>query len=157
MPLNLSQELINPLIQRELAKEQMQERFAPRAEDSAPPPVKPLSPGLVSALGAGVDAASTYRFMKNGTGREDNAMFSHGSPAATAALGAATGPLGYLLLKRINPKLADMWGSQVGGHQLGIGALNLSESNPQPGPDKFIMNSDERPSSTRFNDRFNRD
>jgi len=137
MPLNLNDAMLNELVQREIAKEDRAARFAPRPEPNGSIPVTPLNPALASVGGAALDAISTYRFLKNGTGTEGNALYAHGSPLSTAAIGAATGPLVYLLLKQTAPALAKLWGAQVGAHQLGLGALNFDASNDRSSFDKL--------------------
>lgn len=127
MPLNLSQELLQPLVQREIAKEDMQRRFAPEVEQS-PPETKPLPVWLASVMGAGMDAASTYKFLHNGNGQEDNPTWRGLSPAASSFGVVVNGPLTYLLLKQKWPKLADMFGAQFGATQFGTGAENFYNS-----------------------------
>ena len=106
MPITIDPALVDHLVKRQVAAEQMQERFAPDAVESAPQ--GELSPSLLAALGAAADGASTYRFLKKGTGREDNAMFSsalHEKPALTGLIAAGTGLAGPLLGKALKGKL----------------------------------------------------
>lgn len=134
MPLNLSDAMLRELVQRELVKERATQRLAPeQAGTDAPSAVTAINPALASVGGAALDAISTFRFLKNGTGYEDNKLYAHGSPLATAAIGASAGPLLYLLLKRASPKLASVIGSQVGAHQLALGAENLRDFRPNTG------------------------
>lgn len=128
MPLEIKQELIDELIKREM----MKERFAPRQEDSAPD-YKTLSPVQALLAGGLGDAASTYTFLKRGTGVEGNALISGMDPLPTA-IGAGTGTVGALFLREIlkmkYPKLADALAGGLGGYQMTLAAGNFNDRVP---------------------------
>lgn len=123
--LKMDDAMLRSLLQQELDKEAMAKRMTTRKDVESAPSIGSIPPGLASLGGAALDALSTYKFLKNKSAVEDNALYAHGSPASTAAIGGSVGPLAYLLLKRKYPGVAKMWGSMVGAHQLGLGALNL--------------------------------
>lgn len=123
---DLSKAMLDELVRREIAKRPpVLARMAPRPAESSSKPITPLDPAIASVGGAALDALSTYRFLKRGTSTEDNAMFSGMGPLSTAGLVGTIGPLSYYLLKRVSPKLARVFGSQMGSQQLALGALNF--------------------------------
>lgn len=123
MPLEIKQDLIDELINREM----MKERFAPRPEPTQQPQGE-LNPTLLALLGAGADAASTYKFLKTGEGVEDNPAHAGKGPAGTA-FSVLQGNLGELLLARVLakkfPKLGDTLTGQFGARGIGLAGANL--------------------------------
>ncbi len=126
MPLDIDPALIEQLVQRQA----MVERFAPQPALASLPPGE-LPPSLMAALGAVADGASTYQFLKQGTGTEDNAMFSgaNNKPAMTALTVAGTGlavPLAGRLLRNTLPKsLIDAIVANIGGRSIAAAGSNL--------------------------------
>jgi hypothetical protein len=109
MPVTINPQILDDLVKRQIEAEQMQKRFAPDAAD-APAPEGSLNPSLLTALGAAADGISTYRFLKKGTGTEDNALFNgavSNNPAMTGAIAAGTGLIGPLLAKVLKNKLPE--------------------------------------------------
>jgi hypothetical protein len=96
--------------------------------------MKAISPDLLATIGGAADAASTYAFLKRGTGTEGNAMLkgtnNHPEATALAALGglAATKAL-TKLIKRVSPRAADALAANLGNLQLGYAVGNLSLEN----------------------------
>jgi hypothetical protein len=120
---------------RELLSRQMQVREAPDltpiwALDRALIPAAPIGTEKAAMIGGLADAASTYSFLKRGTGQEENAMFggAKNSPLKTAlgvATGAAAGMGARALLRKMGFKrLADMLAGTQGAHQIGLAAQN---------------------------------
>lgn len=134
MPLNIDDDLIQELVKRQVEEQQMQERFAPRA-DAPSPEQTTMSPDKALLLGGMADAASTYSFLKRGTGREDNAVLNNllggqaqqALPTAAAAFGTT---MGALLLKKLiakaSPKVADTLAGGLGGYQLTLAGGNIN-------------------------------
>ena len=92
----------------------------------------PLSPGLTGLAGGLADAASTYYFLKKGTGREDNALLgktgNHPATTAAAALGGyGLSKLFVKVLKKFSPAAADAVESNLGAMQLGYAAGNVDD------------------------------
>ena len=120
---------------RELLSRQMEVREAPDqtpmwALDRILIPATPIGTEKAAMIGGLADAASTYSFLKRGTGVEENAMFggAQNSPAKTA-LGVAGSAVGMMaaraLLRRTGFKrLADMLAGTQGAHQIGLAAQN---------------------------------
>lgn len=106
MPINIDDELINELVKRQVAEQQTRKRVDTQPEDT-PHQQTTLSPTAASIIGALADGASTYSFLKRGTGVEDNAMFGglKGKPLATALSAAGTGLAAPLLGKLLKGKL----------------------------------------------------
>jgi hypothetical protein len=92
--------------------------------------VKPLHPEALAVVGGLADAASTYSFLKRGTGVETNAMYLglNNSPAKTAA-GVAGGTAAMMAARALLRKLgmsrvADLIAGAQGSHQIGLAAQN---------------------------------
>jgi hypothetical protein len=80
----------------------------------------PLSPKRAMPLGGLADAASTYAFLKRGTGHEGNPMFQYFNQRPwtvipTAAAGRLLYSLAYDRLRRLSPRAADIAAGIVGG------------------------------------------
>jgi hypothetical protein len=92
--------------------------------------VEPINPELGAVVGGLADAASTFSFLKRGTGKEGNAMWNgaKNSPGKTAAGVAASSlaaaGLRHLLRKKGHGKLADLIAGIMGGQQVGLAAQN---------------------------------
>ena len=125
--------LVQQLIDRELQKERMTAQVMPKQEQ-APSSPKPLSPKMAMMLGGAADAASTYTFLKNGSGTEANPMFQYfnKNPWTVLPTSAATG-LGYhylhKLLKSKSPKIAATTAGLLGGYQMALGGNNMERHN----------------------------
>ena len=121
------------LMKREMARDP--EQFKPKPFDlglqSGPDMGSPMSPETGATLGSLADAASTYSFLKRGTGHEANAVMKHfGQHPEGTALGLiGTGlamKAGRHLLRRGGMNgLADILAGVQGGNQMGIAAQNL--------------------------------
>lgn len=89
-----------------------------------------LSPGMLHTIGGLADAATTYAFLKRGSGRESNQLvgFTNQHPEATAlaALGglAATKGLTHLIGK-FSPRAADAVSANLGALQSAYSVGNL--------------------------------
>lgn len=127
---DMNPELMDQLIQRELKQSKAIEEFMPKPPAPSPP-TKPLNPKVAMLLGGAADAASTYKFLKDGSGRESNPMFSYfnGRPWAVIPTAAAAG-LGYntlhSLIKKKSPKVADTIAGLLGGHQMALAGHNVA-------------------------------
>lgn len=99
--LNLNDDLIREMLQREIAKQTAIERVAPSAEASQPS-TQAISPGLLSMLAGVADAGSTYAGLANG-GTERNPLYRGASdqPGATSLLVGATNTLGPWALAKL--------------------------------------------------------
>lgn len=129
MPINIDPAIIESLVQRETQADQMRKRFAPEA--AAPAPYSTLNPELSAILGSVADGASTYNFMKRGSGREDNAMLGGaGGPAATGMAAAAPGLIaaiaGRLLKNKLPGELIDSILGNLGASQMGLAGNNMN-------------------------------
>lgn len=117
MPLEIKDELINELVKREA----MKERFAPKQPEPRIVPEGSVNPTLLAILGAIGDGATTYRFLKNGTAAEDNAMLQGMGPVGTGLAGAGSGIgtalAGRLLKGKLPQSLIDAIVSNMGAHQ----------------------------------------
>lgn len=114
-------------------QEQRNQRLLTPHTEPTTPAVKTLPPRLVSALGGTLDALSTYKFLKQDTGREDNAVVGglNNSPARVAGLGLALVPATQLLWRALGkkaPALANAVAANQGALQAGYGALNMALS-----------------------------
>lgn len=118
-------ELAHELMQREIQRNPAQFE---RPVSGSPAPKTPLNPETLALIGGLSDAASTYAFLKRGSGHEQNAMWKGMGPATTAAsvAGAALGAkaIRALLRKAGKGKLADALASVQGANQIGLAALN---------------------------------
>lgn len=99
MPLEIKDELLAELLKRQMDEQDMQERFAPR---QAEPPVRPtdMDPKMLALLGGIADGATTYKFMRQGDGTEENALLSGRGPVTTGVGAALAGGVGATLLAR---------------------------------------------------------
>lgn len=127
--LNLNGPLTQELISRYT-------KGSPLTSEPAPEPLatpSTISPKNALILGGLADAASTYGFLKNGSGVEDNAMvgFAKNSPIGTG-LAAAGGTLGALLIHKLlskkMPKLADTLAGGLGGYQTTLAGWNTDST-----------------------------
>lgn len=130
-------ELAQELLRREMEKPQpMTSRMGSDANPLVPTSgqaIQPIDPTLVSLLAGGADAATTYNFLKNGTGRESNAMFGGSSNAKNIALGVAGTNLltnGVLAAAQRAPnafirKVAGLAQPNFAMHQAGLASNNL--------------------------------
>lgn len=90
-----------------------------------------FSPTAVSILGPLVDAASTYNFMKRGTGHEENPMFAKlQDRPSLASLSIAGSGLAVPLLKRflhgkVSESILNTITSNIGANSLAVGAANF--------------------------------
>lgn len=132
-------ELMRELMQREMASKVMPQSGALFSEAGLVPntsqPMTPMSPGVAQLAGALGDAASTYSFLKRGTGVEDNAAYrgADNQPLATAVPVAVDGLMnlvGRALLNKTGnhtlKQLADLVMAMQGSHQIGLAAQNFS-------------------------------
>ena len=129
MPL-FDQAAIQEMAQRQLRNEQPA-MYAPAPERVQPSTTingKSLSPLEAVLAGSAIDSASTYKFLKGGTGSEGNAMWQGMSPLATGAAVGLAGPALHYALKKISPRLANMVGSQLGARQMALGGENFKNS-----------------------------
>jgi hypothetical protein len=127
--------LFNEMIQRAVQQEMQRQAAAlPPAWHSDTPasaPNTPLSP-TAALIGGGIaDAASTYAFLKQRTGTEDNAMFGgmNNSPAGVASTLLATTAGAYGLKKLLDhfglKRLTDVVAGNLGSTQAALAATNL--------------------------------
>lgn len=128
-------DMIQTLAQQEMARQMKVNPDQFKTPTTHPLPVeKPwLTPDRLATIGGVADAASTYAFLKQGSGAEGNAMlgFAHNSPTKTA-LGALAG-LGLskaatALLRRISPSAANAVAANLGAMQLMYGVGNVMDT-----------------------------
>lgn len=118
MPLNLD----GPLTQELLIRQAQEPTVSPEQQND-------LSPTLLALLGAAADGASTYGFLKSGTGKEGNRALSGMSPLGAGIGAASSGLAGVGLAKLLGkkfPKLADALIANQGARQIGLAAENIS-------------------------------
>jgi len=89
-----------------------------------------MNPSLAAILGSLADGASTYNFLKSGSGVENNAMFAgSGGPAKTAMTAAGTGLmaplLGKLLKNKLPSGLIDAIVGNMGAQSMGAAGANF--------------------------------
>jgi hypothetical protein len=133
---DLMRELGQREVERDTQAREWQLPPAWRADTPAPDGGGAISPELLHTLGGLADAASTYYFLKRGTGREANPMLNMTSnhPEATA-LGALAG-LGITkgaahLLRKLSPRLADAAAANLGAEQLALAVSNFTGPHPK--------------------------
>jgi hypothetical protein len=124
------------LMKRELARDPEQFNAARPKFDlglQSGPSISPIDPHRLATIGGLADAASTYYFLKRGTGREGNAMmgFANNNPEMTAlgALGGLAASKGVTsLIKRFSPRAADAIAANLGALQSAYAVSNLDPS-----------------------------
>src|ERR1035437_8069641 len=113
-----------------LLEQERQKRWGPSVTTAPTPAPSSMPPELLALLGGGLDAASTYKFLKDGSGSEDNPMnhWAGKAPAGTA-VGVASTAMGQALLRAALrkkwPKVADAMAANQGAESLALGATNL--------------------------------
>jgi hypothetical protein len=123
--------LAKELMAREVNERPAQFDKRPALDLGLPPrsDVTPINPEAAALMGGLADAASTFSFLKRGTGVESNAMHQQGDPLKTAASVAIAALLGsggrHILRKMGHPKIADLIAGAMGGQQMGLAAQNL--------------------------------
>jgi hypothetical protein len=132
----LFDELVKREVERRVTENQWPQQPAWHANVQVPQEARALSPGTMHTIGGLADAASTYAFLKRGTGRESNPAlnFTGGRPAATglAALGGlAATKAATALLRKIAPSAADAVSANLGAQQLGMAVNNLDARRSQ--------------------------
>ena len=123
------------LMQREMTRDPEQFNTARPKFDlglqSGPDMGNPMSPESAATIGSLADAASTYSFLKRGTGTEGNAVMQHlgqhpeGTALGLIGTGLAMKAGRHLLRKGGMPRLADILAGVQGGNQIGIAAQNM--------------------------------
>jgi hypothetical protein len=120
MPLDVSQAMVNEILQRSKPAEVRQVE------------TRPLSPDMVSLMGALADGASTtYEIAHNKATEANKAFgFTKNNPLATGAMAAGTG-VGMMmiakLLRKSHPKLAEMLQGPLASRQLAVGLTNFTK------------------------------
>jgi hypothetical protein len=130
---DMNPQLMDQLIHRELKQQKAIEEFMPKPEQPAPSP-RPMDPKWSMLLGGAADAASTYKFLKDGSMREGNPAFAYFNKRPWTVLPTAAGVgLGYhflhKFLKSKAPKVADTAAGLLGGYQMALGGNNMEQSN----------------------------
>lgn len=96
----------------------------------------PLSPRMAAWLGGLADAASTYHFLRQGTGTEGNALMrgvQSPNKALVGALGGFAATQGLLAaLRHIKRPVADAVEANLGALQLGYAANNMNSRSAAP-------------------------
>lgn len=128
MPIHIDPQLIDSLVKRQIEHDTAQRTMTPAP--SQPP--GDLSPKLLALLGAAADGASTYSFMRDGSGNEDNALYRPlgKSPLATGLAVAGTGIASTALIHKILgkrfPVIAGALIANQGANQIGLAGRNLA-------------------------------
>src|ERR1035437_10164139 len=113
-----------------LLDQERQRRWGP-SMPAPTPATSSMPPELLALLGGGLDAASTYKFLKDKSGTEDNPMeqWAGKGPAGTA-VGVASMAMGQALmraaLRKKWPKLANAMAANQGAESMALGVQNLN-------------------------------
>jgi len=142
---------LSALAQQVLLRQMAEADAASRVMPSGPlvpnrsQPMTPLASGeRLGLLGGALDAASTYAFLKRGTGHEANAAFANHSPAATALLvggeAAGTSALRSLFRRHVpaTTPLADLLATMQGAYQIGLAGNNLRDKLRPSSDDRYL-------------------
>lgn len=132
MPLDIKQELIDEIVKRKI----LEEEYKGKTERSPVTPTS-LNPTIASLLGTGSDAATTYKFLKDGSGTEDTKMYSglNNDPLKTSLAVAGSGLGGLLLSKLIGkkfPKLGESLLGGMAGYQMSVAGHNIGALGQSP-------------------------
>jgi hypothetical protein len=144
MPQNLSPELIQLLVEQQMAKEPPKGfQATPLSDVLAQFPAQtkagPMSSDHATLLGGGLDAASTALMLQRGK-VEDNPMYQglHNNPLAVggSVMAQALGEIliAHLLKNKVPQSVADSLQGNLGAAHLGYGALNLSNNDLKDKP-----------------------
>jgi len=132
----MSQSLVNPelvdqLVQRQIAQDEKTKSMQ-MPEPSRGPEPTPLDPKIALLLGQAADSASTYAFLKKGTGREANPAlgYMNGRPWSvipSSIAGAAGYSLLHKFLSKKSPKVANTLAGLVGGFHGALAGANMED------------------------------
>lgn len=126
MPIQINQQLIDDLVQRQIRQNEQKQQEAQQPAEG-----HDIDPSLLAVLGGVADGASTYNFLRQGSGVEGNKMYGslNGSPLKTGLSVAATGLAGVgiakLLAKKF-PKIANAMLANQAATQIGYAGKNIS-------------------------------
>lgn len=123
-------QLAEELMRREMATNPGQFKTSKKPVDFQDNAMVPIDADTLGTIGGLADAASTYYFLKRGTGSETNALIkgtnNHPEATALAALGGLAASKGVTaLLRKFNPKLAEAVAANLGNLQTQYAISNM--------------------------------